>query len=329
VTVSTAATAAPSLASAAASTASSVSSSAPPAARAPASLKQADPTRLRLEGLPIQGGVMRARVDPGTRGLKFPGHRVVISPEGSFYIAFFRNAPPREVMEITFPDGAVLEHPFAVTQRTFGEEEINGLPERFVKMDKTTKGRHAAIHARLNQVRMRYDEVDRCRDQWGWPLEGIITSRYGSKRRLNGTDGGIHWGVDIAANVGTPVKAPCGGKVVAVEKNVPLAGNTMVIDHGQGLSSTFLHLQSFRKKVGDEVKSGDLVAAVGNTGRSTGPHLDWRMNLFEIRVDPECFLPDKGGCQPDQKKDPPAVPSAGATASARGTGAPASEASTR
>jgi len=108
---------------------------------------------------------------------------------------------------------------------------------------------------------------------------------------LNGTDQGVHWGVDIAAVVGTPVKAPACGTVVFAQANVPLSGNTLILDHGQGLSSTFMHLSSFSKKVGDEVKKGDFIAKVGMTGRTNGAHLDWRMNYFEIRTDPELLVP--------------------------------------
>lgn len=281
-----------------ASTTSVASASARPEATATGSAEPlesvtADPGRLKIEGKAVQGGLLRAKLDdPKTRKITFPGHRVVISPEGEFWIAFFRNAPPKgEKITVVFPDGQILERAFAVEGRAFEEEKIDGLPESFVKMDPETKVRHAKVHARIDKVRMGYDKTLHCEGDWAWPTKGKITSRYGYERILNGTDGGIHWGVDIAAAVGAPVRAPCGGKVVAIEKDVPLAGNTLVLDHGQGLTSTFIHLSAFKAEVGDIVETGDVIAAVGNTGRSTGPHLDWRMNLFEVRVDPELLVP--------------------------------------
>jgi len=120
-----------------------------------------------------------------------------------------------------------------------------------------------------------------------------VTSTYGRNRILNGVDKGPHWGVDLAAGVGTKVKAPAAGIVVYAEKDLPLSGHTMILDHGHGLTSTFLHLQTFKVEVGTEVKAGQLIATSGNSGRSTGPHLDWRMNLGTRRVDPETIVGKK------------------------------------
>lgn len=272
---------------------SAAASTAPSAAAEP---PKADPSRLRLEGKPIQGGLLRAQVDPGTRGVKFPGHRVVISPEGKFLIGFYRNAPPKETLTITFPDGARLEKIFEVEPRTYEDDRIDNLPEHFVKLDAATQRKLTEANARIAAARKKYSDRTDYEDGFVWPVRGKITSRYGQKRLLNGTDGGIHWGVDIAAPVGTPVRAPAGGAVIFVERDVPLAGDTLVIDHGHGLTSTFIHLNGFAKKVGDEVKQGDPIATVGMTGRTNGPHLDWRMNLFEdYRIDPELLVPPMDG----------------------------------
>ncbi len=252
---------------------------------------RADPSRLKLEGKAIQGGLMHGTVHPTTRGFKFPGHRLVVSPEGQFLIAFYRNAPKKETVTITFPDGAVLEHTFAVEQRTYADDRIDNLPERFVKLDAKTKQKLNRTNERIKKLRMGYTEVPHYKQGFSWPLKGKITSRYGVKRILNGTDGGLHWGVDIAAPIGSPVKAPAPGKVLFAEAGVPLAGTTVIIDHGHGLSSTLIHLKTIAVKVGQDVKKGDVVATVGMTGRTNGPHLDWRMNFFEIRVDPELLVP--------------------------------------
>ena len=264
---------------------------------APAPPPQADPSRLKLSGKSVQGGLMKAQIDPKTRGIEFPGHRVVISPEGVFLIAFYRNAPPKEKLTITFPDGAVLEHEFEIEQRTFPDDRIDGLPERWVKLDPTTRKKLRSTNARIDEIRMAYTKEAHYEEGFIWPAEGRITSRYGQKRYLNGIDSGIHWGVDIAVPVGTPVKAPAGGRVTFAEPGVPLAGNTVVIDHGHGLSSTLIHLDRIAVKVGQEVKQGDVVATVGMTGRTNGPHLDWRMNLFEIRIDPELVAPPMPGAE--------------------------------
>src|SRR5690606_21972658 len=163
---------------------------------------KADPSRLVLEGKAVQGGLMRARIDKGTNRVKFPGHRVVISPEGKFLIGFYRNAPQKETLTITLPDGAVLEKVFEVEQRTYEDDRIDNLPEHFVKLDPATQRKLAAANARIAVARRKYSDRSDYEKGFIWPVRGKITSRYGQKRYLNGTDGGIHWGVDIAAPVG-------------------------------------------------------------------------------------------------------------------------------
>jgi hypothetical protein len=266
---------------------------------------KADPSRLKLKGKAIQGGLVQANVEKGTRGIKFPGHKVVISEEGDFLIAFFRNAPPKETIEITFPDGAVLEHVFEVEQRTYEKDVINGLPERWVKLDVATRKKLHQANQRIEAVRNRYTKKAHYQHGFCWPVKGRITSRYGQPRVLNGVDSGVHWGVDIASPVGTPVRAPAGGTVVFAETNVPLSGHVLIIDHGHGLSSSFLHLSTFAKKVGDEVAQDDVVARVGMTGRANGPHLDWRMNYFKIRIDPELLAPPMADAAAERAEEQP------------------------
>ncbi|WP_437603366.1 M23 family metallopeptidase [Sorangium sp. So ce590] len=250
----------------------------------------ADETRLAVEGRAVQGGLLRAKLNGKLRRMAFPGHRVTVSDEGEFLIAFSRNAPAQEKLTITFDDGQVLEKIFDVEQRTFEVDKVDNLPENTVKLDMATRVKLTQTEKKLDAVRNKYTKKNCYKSGFIWPSKGSITSRYGQPRLLNGTDGGIHWGVDIAAPVGTPVRAPACGKVVFVEKNLPLSGHTLIIDHGHGLTSTFIHLHGFAAKVNDEVKQGQVVATVGMTGRTNGAHLDWRMNLFGTRVDPELLL---------------------------------------
>jgi hypothetical protein len=263
----------------------------PPGASGAAAPLKADPSRLVLTGNPIQGGLVFAKFDAKVERIEFPGHRVVVSDDGDLPIAFFRNAPPTGKMVIHFKDGSVLEHVFKVEQRTFATEKINGLPEDEVRLDPKAKKANDSAEARIDAVRMKYGNKACYRDGFVWPVTGKITSRYGLTRVLNGTDGGIHWGIDIAVPTGTPIKAPACGTVVFAEAGDPLSGTTLVLDHGHGVTSTFLHLSGFTKKVGDAVKQGEVIAKSGDTGRATGAHLDWRMNYFEIRIDPELLAP--------------------------------------
>ncbi|WP_437321149.1 M23 family metallopeptidase [Sorangium sp. So ce385] len=250
----------------------------------------ADDGRLTVEGRAVQGGLLRAKLNGKLRRMAFPGHRVTVSDEGEFLIAFSRNAPAQEKLTITFDDGQVLEKLFDVEQRTYEVDKVDNLPENMVKLDMATRVKLTQAEKKLDAIRNKYTKKNCYKNGFIWPSKGPITSRWGQPRLLNGTDGGIHWGVDIAVPVGSPVRAPACGKVVFVEKDLPLSGHTMIIDHGHGLTSTFIHLHGFAAKVNDEVKQGQVVATVGMTGRTNGPHLDWRMNLFETRVDPELLV---------------------------------------
>jgi murein DD-endopeptidase MepM/ murein hydrolase activator NlpD len=263
-----------------------------PGSAAPA---KADPGHLVLKGNAIQGGVVFAKFDAKVERIEFPGHRTTVGDDGELPIAFFRNAPPAEKMVIHFKDGSVLEHVFKVEQRTFAIEKIDGLPEDEVRLDPKAAKANNSAEARIDAARMKASDKTCYKDGFLWPTTGKITSRYGLTRVLNGTDGGIHWGIDIAVPTGTPIKAPACGTVVFIEEGDPLSGSTLVLDHGHGLTSTFLHLSGFTRKVGDEVKQGDVIAKSGATGRATGAHLDWRMNFFEIRVDPELLAPPMPG----------------------------------
>ncbi len=251
----------------------------------------ADPSRLQLTGKVIQGGLLFAKVDGKVGRIDFPGHRAVVSDDGEFPIAFGRNSPRTEKMVIHFKDGSKLEHAFEIEQRTYETDTINGLPEEEVRLDPKTKKVHAEDEKKVAAVRMKYSPDNCYKGGFVWPVTGKITSRYGVNRVLNGTDGGIHWGVDVAVKSGTPVKAPACGTVVFTDADIPLSGGTLILDHGHGLTSTFIHLSGFKKKVGDKVKQGDVLASSGATGRATGAHLDWRMSYFEVRVDPELLVP--------------------------------------
>ena len=262
-----------------------------PVSAAPASV---DASHLVLTGKVIQGGLVVAKIDGKVARVDFPGHRATVSDEGDLPIAFFRTAPATEKMTIHFKDGTVLEHVFTVEQRTYAEEKINGLPEDEVKLDPKAVKANNSAEARIEAVRMKPSDKTCWKDGFHWPVVGKITSRYGLTRVLNGADGGVHWGVDIAVPTGTAIKAPACGTIVFAETGDPLSGTTLVLDHGHGVTSTFLHLSGFSKKVGDEVKQGDVVAKSGDTGRATGAHLDWRINYFEVRVDPEMVAPPMG-----------------------------------
>jgi murein DD-endopeptidase MepM/ murein hydrolase activator NlpD len=127
-----------------------------------------------------------------------------------------------------------------------------------------------------------------------WPLEGPITGVYGSQRVYNDVPGRPHYGVDVAAATGTPITTPAPGLVTLAHPDMFYSGGTVIIDHGYGISSTMMHLSKVLVDVGQEVVPGDIIAEVGASGRATGPHLDWRMNWFKVRIDPQLLVQPMG-----------------------------------
>jgi murein DD-endopeptidase MepM/ murein hydrolase activator NlpD len=250
---------------------------------------------IAVKGPITQGGLALVDVDGDVKSVRFPGHRVQVAKDGTFFVAFARNAPKEEKLQITFADGTTAEHLFTVAARTFETDRVDGVPEDQVKLDAATRRELASEDARIDAVRRKISDSDCATQGFTWPARGRITSRYGQPRVFNGKEGGIHWGVDIAVPAGTPITAPACGTVAFVDADVPLAGGTLVLDHGRGVTSTFLHLSGFTRQVGDVVKKGDVIARSGATGRTTGAHLDWRMNFLEVRIDPELLVSPQPG----------------------------------
>jgi len=252
---------------------------------------KADQSRLVLKGKPTQGALVFATITGKVAKIGFPGHRAAVNADGSLPIAFGLHAPKSETMEIHFEDGSVLDHVFAVEPRTFQTEEINNIPKSAMELDPKTKAAHLVIEGRIEALRMKSGSKICYEDGFTWPVIGRISSPYGDPRVMEGIDGGVHMGIDIGVPVGTPVKAPACGTVVYAEAGDPVNGTTLVLDHGRGVTSTFLHLSDFKTKVGDEVKQGDVLASSGRTGRANGPHIHWGINYFEVRLDPELLVP--------------------------------------
>ncbi len=241
-----------------------------------------------LSGPLLQGGMVIGKAAPGAKAV-FEKRALRVSDDGRFVIGFGRNAPRSAKLEITLADGGVSSHALEIARREYDTQRIDNLAA-----DKVTPPPEA--YARIEQDRRSIGAV-RARDTallfflepFVWPVRGIITGVYGVGRILNGKPRSPHYGVDIAAPVGTPAKAPAAGEVALV-RDMYFSGVTMVIDHGHGVSSTMLHLDAAHARPGDRVQKGQVIGAVGASGRATGPHLDWRVNWFDQRLDPQLLV---------------------------------------
>lgn len=201
------------------------------------------------------------------------------------------------MLEVVWPDGRRETRRLTIAQRRYDVQRIDGLPERMVTPDA----------AALPRIRAEAELVARARDvetaeTWFrggfvWPVVGRISGVYGSQRILNGEPRQPHYGVDIVAPRGTTVQAPADGRVVLAHPGMYFTGKTLILDHGYGLTSAFLHLDEILVGEGALVRRGTPIGRLGATGRASGPHLDWRMNLFEVRIDPALLagpMPEPG-----------------------------------
>lgn len=259
-----------------------------PLSFAPAPL--AADTGVRLDGPRIQGGLLRGQVPPGS-AVEFEGEAVRVSKDGWFLVGFGRDAPPTAELVVVFPDGRRERQELTVERREYAIQRIDGLPPG--KVTPRSDEDMARIMAEIRMTK-KARAIDDPRTDFlsgfRWPIKGVISGVYGSQRILNGEPRRPHFGIDIAAPTGTRVAAPADGVVTLVHPDMFFSGGTMIVDHGHGLSSAFLHLSRILVEKGQRVAQGETIAEVGSTGRSTGPHLDWRMNLFGRRIDPALLV---------------------------------------
>lgn len=245
---------------------------------------------LEMNGAFTQGGIVMGRTDPGAT-LTLDGRPVRVGAEGVFVLGFGREAAPKAELVVRGPDGSKERRTLEIAKREYRIQRIDGLPQRYVQPPADVLARIEREREQIKKAR----EIDTDRAYFAegfiWPAKGRISGVYGSQRILNGVPKWPHFGVDVAAPVGTPVVAPAGGIVRLAEKDLYYTGGTVILDHGHGLTSAFLHMQDVNVKVGQELKRGEPIGTIGATGRATGPHLDWRINWFDVRVDAAVLVP--------------------------------------
>lgn len=240
---------------------------------------------LDLDGNFTQGGLVFGTTAPGSTA-RVNSTPIRVSAEGVFLVGFGRDEPASVVLEVSANDGEVVTRTLTVAAREYQVQRIDGLPLSKVTPDEKALKRIHAETALVKASRQHDEPRTDFLSGFMWPAKGPISGVYGSQRILNGEPRRPHFGVDIAAPVGTPVYAPADGVVTLVHPDMYFSGGTIVLDHGHGLSSAFLHLSKTLVAERQVVRRGDLIAQIGATGRVTGAHLDWRMNLFERRIDP-------------------------------------------
>jgi hypothetical protein len=227
-----------------------------------------------------QGGLVIGHAAPGSR-VTVGGKPVHVGADGIFVFGAGRDEQgPIEVVV----SGA--RHSLSVTPRDWLIERVEGVPPKTVNPPPDIAARIQREQAEVVAARDRDDAREDFAHGFIWPVTGRISGRFGNQRIYNGDPKAPHSGMDIAVPQGTPVKAPADGIVTFAKPDLYLTGGTVLLDHGFGLSSNFLHLSRIDVKVGQHVHQSDVIGAAGMTGRATGPHVHWGFNWFGVRLDP-------------------------------------------
>lgn len=242
-------------------------------------------SELDLRGHFTPGGLVYGRTCADCQVL-FQGRQVPVTGEGDFIIGFGRDATLEKQVQVQAADGRTLLRQLQLDARDYQIQRIDGISRRLMEPSPQELERIRREAREIAAVREQLSTNSNFLEPFIWPLSGRITGVYGSQRIFNGEPRQPHFGIDIAAPTGTPVKAPAGGVVSYAHPGMFFAGTTLIVDHGHGLASTFLHLSEILVAVGQQVTQGQVIATVGATGRVTGPHLDWRLNWFDVRLDP-------------------------------------------
>ena len=250
------------------------------------------PPDFGLTGALTQGGWARGLAPAGTLALSLSGKPVMIARDGRFFIAFDRDSPPILQLTAQLSNGRSLSRAIAVAPRAWQLERIPLGPKPGTPPSEAYARQRNGELAQINAARSVDHPVDGWRQRFIWPAFGRLSGQFGSQRIYNGTPGSYHSGLDIATGAsGTPFVAPADGIVtLAAQSPFSLEGKLLMIDHGMGLNSAFLHCSAHAVQGGDVVRQGQFIARIGKTGRATGPHLHWSIKWRDFRLDPLLFV---------------------------------------
>jgi murein DD-endopeptidase MepM/ murein hydrolase activator NlpD len=249
--------------------------------------------RFHLDRRPQQGALVQGIVPPRTTRLVIGGHDVAFARDRRFIAGFGRDHAGTALVTAFLEDGTSVTETLTVSTTRWIVENLSRLPHH-AQPDAEFQARRPAELEQIAAARRTVTRAEGWRQSFIWPVAGRITGHFGAQRIYAGNPGAPHAGVDLAGRIGTPVLAPADGVVIlAAARAFTLEGNLLMIDHGMGLNSAFLHLSRIDVKAGDTVRQGQQIGEVGMTGRATGPHLHWGMKWQDERIDPAMLPPSK------------------------------------
>ena len=236
-----------------------------------------------------QGAFILGKTKPGSQVI-IDEKKIRVSEEGFFAFGLGRDRNNDIIIKVLY-EGKLEVFEKKIFKRKYKIQRIDGLPKKQVTPPKEVYERIKKDNVLIGQARQTDSPLDFFKDQFLKPVDNaIITGVYGSQRILNGKPRRPHYGLDYAVREGTPVKAMMDGIVTLAEKDLYFTGGTIIFDHGHGISTLYMHLKDINVKKGQKINRGDIVGTVGQTGRATGPHLDIRLNWFDVKLDPASIL---------------------------------------
>lgn len=262
-----------------------------PVAQAPISAPAPPPseparTEFWFEGPPVQGALLTGRVPTGTTALNFQGEPVEFGEDGFFVVGLDRDSPAEVLFVARLQDGRSINRQLQISAGDWKLEYINA-PYRAGVSSAAFEARRGPELARIVASRQQSADSGGWRQDFLWPVTGRQSGYFGAQRVYQGKPGSYHGGADIAVPTGTIFVAPADGVVtLAARDDFTLEGKLIIIDHGMGLNSAFLHASEILVSEGDRVKQGQPIGKVGQSGRATGPHLHWGLKWKDARIDP-------------------------------------------
>ena len=238
-----------------------------------------------ISGYPVEGNLIVARTNPYNK-IKINNEFLEIDESGIFVFGFHRDEENPIKLVIINNENEQFKTSIKPIKRVYKIQRIDGLKKSMVTPPEDTISRIKSDRKKVNRARKVKLEMGDFIQGFDWPLKGLITGVYGSQRILNDIPKSPHFGIDISVPIGTSVKAPASG-IITLTEDLYYSGYTVILNHGLNINSTFLHLSEINVNVGDRIGRGDLIGHSGDTGRSTGPHLDWRIDWNGKRLDAE------------------------------------------
>jgi murein DD-endopeptidase MepM/ murein hydrolase activator NlpD len=264
----------------------------PPVFAQPQLLSQNTPAEFWISGAAVQGGLLIGRAPKGAGSVFLDDVALELSPDGFFLIGFDRDAPMQARLVAMLADGSKMERNITVALGNWRIENVAANITGGAKSSAEFQARRSAELAQITAARAVRSDSEGWRQSFIRPVSGRISGLFGAQRIYNGTPGSYHNGMDIAAARGQDFVAPADGVVtLAANDAFTLEGHLLMIDHGMGLNSAFLHASELLVKKGDIVRQGQVIGRVGATGRASGPHLHWGMKWNAARIDPKLLLP--------------------------------------